>query len=106
MRARFYVYLVLLLIVSNQMSGQGFLSTNGKAIIDESGDSVILRGMGLGGWMLQEGYMMHTSGFANAQFQLQAKIEELIGAADTDLFYETWQNNHVKKAVKLAPEGW
>ncbi len=79
------------------MMGQEFLSTNGKAIVNESGDTVLLRGMGLGGWMLQEGYMMKTSGFANAQYQLQAEIEGLIGATDTDLFYESWRANHVTK---------
>jgi endoglucanase len=84
-------------ILVMQLSGQEFLSTNGKAIVNESGDSIILRGMGLGGWMLQEGYMMQTSGFANAQYQIRAKIEELIEPSDTELFYETWRNNHVKK---------
>ena len=79
------------------LSGQEFLSTFGKAIVNESGDTVLLRGMGLGGWMLQEGYMMQTSGFANAQYQLKSKIGELIGVTDTELFYETWRNSHVKK---------
>ena len=87
--------MVLLVAGLLQLSGQEFLRTNGKAIVNESGDTVLLRGMGLGGWMLQEGYMMQTSGFANAQYQLRGKIEELIGEADTDLFYERWRANHV-----------
>ena len=88
------------------MMAQEFLSTNGKAIVNESGDTILLRGMGLGGWMLQEGYMMHTSSFANAQYQLQAKIEELIGAADTDLFYESWRSNHVTKVDIDSLKAW
>lgn len=97
MKIKISIFFVLLLASAIQLPGQGFLSTNGKAIVNETGDTVLLRGMGLGGWMLQEGYMMHTTGFATAQYQLQAKIEELIGPADTDLFYETWQENHVRK---------
>ena len=89
-----------------QGSAQEFLSTNGKAIVNESGDSVILRGMGLGGWMLQEGYMMHTSSFANAQYQLMGKIEELIGATDTELFYESWRANHVTKVDIDSLKAW
>jgi len=89
-----------------QGSAQEFLSTNGKAIVNESGDTILLRGMGLGGWMLQEGYMMHTSSFANAQYQLMGKIEELIGAADTDLFYESWRANHVTKVDIDSLKAW
>ncbi len=89
-----------------QGSAQEFLSTNGKAIVNESGDTILLRGMGLGGWMLQEGYMMHTSSFANAQYQLMGKIEELIGATDTDLFYESWRANHVTKVDIDSLKAW
>lgn len=88
------------------LSGQEFLRTNGKVIVNESGDTVLLRGMGLGGWMLQEGYMMQTSGFANAQYQLRGKIEELIGEADTDLFYERWRANHVRKVDIDSLKAW
>jgi len=47
-------------IITLQVSGQEFLGTNGKAIINESGDSILLRGMGLGGWMLQEDYFFQS----------------------------------------------
>ena len=36
----------------------GFLDVRGTEIVDGAGRPVILRGMGLGGWMLQEGYML------------------------------------------------
>jgi len=36
----------------------GFLRANNKRIVDGQGQEVLLRGMGLGGWMLQEGYML------------------------------------------------
>jgi len=42
------------------LSAQSYLSTHGQAIVNENGDTIILRGMGLGGWMLQEGYMLQT----------------------------------------------
>ena len=94
---RFALYLLLSAVTFLHAAGQGYLRTDGKYIVNESGDQVILRGMGLGGWMLQEGYMMQTSGFANAQYQLREKIEELIGPDDTEAFYAAWLNNHVRK---------
>ena len=79
MKLEILLLYIFIQISSLQVSGQEFLSTHGKAIVNESGDTILLRGMGLGGWMLQEGYMMQTSSFANAQYQLMGKIEELIG---------------------------
>ena len=106
MKSRTTFFTILLFLTTSFMMGQEFLSTNGKAIVNESGDTVLLRGMGLGGWMLQEGYMMKTSGFANAQYQLQAEIEGLIGATDTDLFYESWRANHVTKVDIDSLKTW
>lgn len=82
------------------------LSTNGKAIVNENGDTIILRGMGLGGWMLQEGYMLQTASFANAQHQIRNKIEELIGPANTNIFYDAWLNNHMRKIDVDSLKAW
>jgi hypothetical protein len=71
-----------------------YLRTQGKQIVDKNGQEVILRGMGLGGWMLQEGYMLETNSFANPQHQIRAKIQDLIGEANTNQFYEAWLANH------------
>ncbi len=66
----------------------------------------ILRGMGLGGWMLQEGYMLQTEGFAGPQYQIRNKIEQLIGEANTDLFYDKWLENHVRKIDIDSLKAW
>jgi aryl-phospho-beta-D-glucosidase BglC (GH1 family) len=106
MKTKLSLVVGLIITGLSHVSAQDFLRTNGKAIVNESGDTVLLRGMGLGGWMLQEGYMMQTSGFANAQYQLRGKIEELIGEADTDLFYERWRANHVRKVDIDSLKAW
>jgi endoglucanase len=99
MKIKFAItFLILFIGISLSLTGQSFLSTQGKAIVKENGDTILLRGMGLGGWMLQEGYMLKTASFANAQYQIKAKIAELIGEEDTELFYDAWLSNHVTKA--------
>lgn len=95
-----------LITLSSHLHGQGFLRSHGTAIVNGDGDTVLLRGMGLGGWMLQEGYMLQTAGFANAQYQIRGKIEELIGLASTDLFYEAWLANHVRKIDIDSLKAW
>ena len=104
---RYLFLLVNFLFISISGSyAQGFLKAQGKAIVNGNGDTVILRGMGLGGWMLQEGYMLQTAGFASAQYQIREKIEELIGTADTDLFYDQWLANHVRKIDIDSLKAW
>ena len=98
--------LSLLFSLNFQAQGQTYLKAEGKNIINENGETVILRGMGLGGWMLQEGYMLQTAGFANAQYKIRNSIEALIGKADTDLFYEAWLANHVRKADIDSLKAW
>ncbi len=95
-----------LIFCSLTLTAQGFLTRQGKHIVNENGDTIILKGMGLGGWMLQEGYMLQTAGFANPQHQIREKIEELIGKEDTDLFYEAWLANHVRKIDIDSLKAW
>lgn len=87
-------------------SQNNFLTTNGKAIVNQNGDTILLRGMGLGGWMLQEGYMLQTASFATAQYQIRDSIEQLIGTADTDLFYEKWYENHCRQIDIDSLKSW
>jgi endoglucanase len=95
-----------LIVLPYYSQGQGFLKAEGKAIVNGNGDTVILRGMGLGGWMIQEGYMLKTASFANAQHKIRDSIEALIGPADTDLFYEAWLANHVRKIDIDSLKSW
>ena len=91
-------HILFLIVFSCQFAvGQTFLSTNGKAIVNTNGDTVILKAMNLGGWMLQEGYMLQTASFADAQYEIREIIEQLIGVNETDVFYENWYANHVRK---------
>jgi len=79
------------------MFGQGFLHRDGQKIVDGSGKNIILRGLGVGGWMVQEGYMLKTDGFAGTQFKIKSKIEELIGTEATNEFYKAYLKNGITK---------
>src|SRR5258705_12441554 len=79
------------------VSAQGFLKAEGQQIVNAKGEKIILRGMGLGGWMLQEGYMLRVQGIGQQQQVIREKIGELIGKEKTDEFYEAWLANHTRK---------
>ena len=41
---------------------QGFLQTSGKEIVEGNGEPILLRGFGLGGWLVPEGIYAYQSG--------------------------------------------
>jgi hypothetical protein len=92
-----YYLKFLAFILALNVSSQTLLHTNGKAIVDANGDSVILKTMNLGGWMLIEPYQIQSAGFASAQWELEEKIEQLVGTAEKDIFLENWYANHARK---------
>lgn len=87
----------LFTILGTSIYAQGFLRQEGQKIVDSDGKNIILRGLGLGGWMVQEGYMLQTSDFAGPQHTIKQKIEELIGKEDTKEFYKAYLTNGITK---------
>ena len=77
--------------------GQGFLHRNGQNIVDGNDKNVVLRGLGLGGWMIQEGYMIQTGAFAGPQYKIKQKITDLIGVQNTEEFYKVYKANGITK---------
>lgn len=97
--------LILLLITGSIISAQGYLKAKDKVIVDHKGETVILRGMGLGGWMLQEGYMFRLSQLGQ-QYRIKEKIVSVVGKEKADRFYESWLTNHTTKADIDSMAAW
>jgi len=93
-------YLLFILITlaaceTGSSARKGFIHASGTSIVDGQGREIMLRGFGLGGWMLQEGYMLETSDFAGTQWQIKQKISEVAGQQGMEDFYKAWLSNHV-----------
>jgi endoglucanase len=99
-------FLLLLFVFPACLHAQGFLHAKGKYIYDGAGNEIILRGIGTGNWMLQEGYMMQSSQIAGTQHEFRAKLTETIGAAKTDSFYNAWLAYHFTRADVHAMKSW
>lgn len=105
MRKILIAILTALGLASTTAAAGDFLRTEGTQIVDGAGKPVILRGMGLGGWMLQEGYMLQLGEFGQ-QHVIRGKIEALIGPQKTGEFYRAWRANHVREADIKAMADW
>jgi aryl-phospho-beta-D-glucosidase BglC (GH1 family) len=81
------------------------LKTEGQSIVNEKGEKVILRGMGLGGWMLQEPYMLKLTG-TGPQFDIRERISELAGDEATAAFYDAWLANQTRKIDIDSMAAW
>lgn len=90
---------------TNYANAQQFLRVEGTRIVNEKSENIILRGMGLGGWMLQEGYMLgiHKEGQQN---KIRSGIQSLVGAEKTQEFYDAWLNNHTTRKDVEALKAW
>lgn len=85
------------LLLSQFGTAQGFLKTQGQKIVDSKGENIYLKGLGLGGWMLQEGYMLKTDDFAGPQFKIKEKIAEVAGEDGKNEFYKAYLKNGITK---------
>ena len=97
--------MAILVLSSEHGAAQGFLKVNGKHIENDANNNFILRGMGFGGWMLQEGYMFKL-GFLGQQHKIKEKITELIGEKQTDIFYDKWLKNHTQETDIDSMASW
>ncbi|MFN7117028.1 MAG: cellulase family glycosylhydrolase [Saprospiraceae bacterium] len=84
-------------IFIQSLDAQGFLRVQDQRIVNEKGENVLLRGMGLGGWMLQEGYMLRVQGIGQQQHVIRKNLEDLVGKEKTATFYNAWLANHTRK---------
>ncbi|WP_310603513.1 glycoside hydrolase family 5 protein [Anaerosporobacter sp.] len=78
----------------------GFLNVDGRKIVNELGEEIILTGWGLGNWLLQEGYMWKALGSKrfDRPRRIEAVIEELTGKEYADSFWKTYRQNYVTEA--------
>jgi endoglucanase len=63
----------LALLYTAPAQAEGWLHAKDARIVDETGRPVLLRGMGLGGWMLQEGYMLKLGELGKGQHVIRAE---------------------------------
>ncbi len=101
------IFIVSVLLMGSflKSNAQGFLKANGKHLENNTNKNFILRGMGLGGWMLQEGYMFNL-GFLGQQYKIKEKITELIGKKEADIFYEKWLKYETQRTDIDSMASW
>lgn len=85
----------------------GYLRAYGVNIVDADSTSrpILLRGVGLGGWLVPEGYMLHTPGYGSPS-DIESKVRDLIGSANTAQFYQLYKANYVNRSDIQLIASW
>jgi len=91
---------VLLEMMSIKASGAPpvFLHASGRDIVNERNEKVRLRGVGLGNWMLPEGYMWKFGGAGDRPRRIEKIVSDLIGPEAADRFWHEYRQNYIAKA--------
>ncbi|MDY0094104.1 MAG: cellulase family glycosylhydrolase [Candidatus Vecturithrix sp.] len=72
------------------MRQRPFLTTQGTKLVDREGETVILRGVGLGGWMNMENFI---TGYPANESAHRQSLLEVLGGKKYDLFFEQFLEN-------------
>jgi endoglucanase len=62
-----------------------FLRTGGSAIVDGGGRTVLLRGVGLGGWMNMENFV---TGYPSTETLMREAVRGVLGEGRAELFFD------------------
>lgn len=92
---RALLLLLITLALAAPARATGLLHARGQEIIDEKGQPVMLRGVGLGNWMLPEGYMWKFGGRADRPRRIEQLVKDLIGGQAADRFWTEYRRNYV-----------
>lgn len=72
-----------------------FLHTQHEDIINEHGQKVLLRGVGLGNWLLPEGYMWRFGDRADRPRRIEKLVEDLIGPESAKRFWSEFRQKYI-----------
>ncbi|HPH32830.1 MAG TPA: cellulase family glycosylhydrolase [Chitinophagaceae bacterium] len=75
-----------------------FLHASGQDMVNETGKKVFLKGVGLGNWMLPEGYMWKFGAGGDRPRKIEKLVSELIGEEKASRFWTLFRKHYITEA--------
>jgi endoglucanase len=100
--------LIIFAVAASAPAARTFLHTRGQDIVNENGEKVLLRGFGLGNWLLPEGYMWKFGSGADRPRRIEKLVSDLIGPEKAQRFWSEYRSNYIAEAdiERLARLGY
>ena len=92
------VLVAVILSCSGLVGAKGFLRTEGQDIVDENGEKVFLKGVGLGNWLLPEGYMWKFGAEGDRPRRIEKIVSDLIGKEKANKFWLDFRRYYITEA--------
>ena len=105
MKAALRMLLLLTVTFPAVSFGAEFARTSGTQIVGPGGSAIQLRGINLGGWLVPEGYILHVPGTGSPS-SIRALVQDMLGAADTERFYQLYTSNYIQEADIAQVAQW
>ncbi len=86
--------LIILYAITQIFPQQKYVYTDGKDIKTPDGNSILLKGINLGNWLVPEGYMFHFK-FESSPRLIDKVFKRLIGPSETRKFWDEFQNTYI-----------
>ncbi|GET24741.1 cellulase family glycosylhydrolase [Prolixibacter sp. NT017] len=75
-----------------------WLHTDEHNFVDDAGNKVFLRGVGLGNWMLPEGYMWKFGKNGDRPRKIEQLVSDMIGPDQAAKFWKSFHQNYIAEA--------
>lgn len=80
-----------------EQSKKDFVRVHGTKLIAPGGEKLFLRGINLGNWFVQEGYMFLFEGGPQSPREIETFFNELIGPDDARAFWTEYRKRYITK---------
>ncbi len=87
-----------MLLCASLCAADGFVHADGRHLVTPDGQKLILRGIGLGNWLVPEGYMLLVDKGAASPREIERLFNELIGPSAADDFWREYRKRYVTEA--------
>ncbi len=105
MSGRRLSHITILFLIIHMSTVEAFIQRQGKHIVDAQGHRFFLRGIGLGGWLVPEGYMLKIPGYGSPS-HIRQRIVDLIGEEETEKFFHLYRQNYVTRTDVERMAAW
>ncbi len=87
---------------------EGFVRADSARLVDGTGRDVLLRGVGLGNWLLPEGYMWKFGPGAESPREIEALVERLVGPEAAFSFWSRFRDTFITESdiARIAESGF
>jgi endoglucanase len=86
----------------------GFVHATGPRLVDGSGKELLLRGVGIGNWLLPEGYMWKFGPGAESPREIERLLTDLVGSDAAEQFWRDFREAFFNEAdiASIAENGF